>query len=468
MSTAAYPYNRFIILAAYGVLALAVLGVWGFVVGVYFFQDDFFLLATNRVASFTDLVHHFRIRPDVVYYRPLSMQLWYGLGQLVWGKQPELFHTIVLLLHLVNTFLVWRVIRLITGNRYTGFVAALLYGTALLHFIALVWIAEFSLVAITTIFLAMLLFWIRWINTGNRAYLVHTYLLFGLGLLTHELATVLPLLLGWIATMFFKVKPVRLRALALPTVLSVVYILVRLFVFHQERESSYQMQLGLDNVKILFWYTAWSLNIPEEMVRQVDSLVPFVVNAQFQKDFATEMIAMRVLAGVLSGVLLFGIFTKVSLRTLVGFLGWFVIGLGPFLVLPGHAYPMYATVGSIGLFGALGSLAVASRKAGKPRVVVLSTVLLATWIVAGALLLRFTYLTHWTIKVAGLAEEYIRRVSSISSILPSGAVIKFPDEKSLRFALMGDHGVKVMVREDLKVAYSEKEIQNKESVYTVP
>lgn len=457
--------NRAITLLAASILIGASLLVYGFVVNLFFFQDDFFLLFESRIHTLADIYNQFRIRADVVYYRPLSMQLWFGFGQLLWGKNPILFHTIALLVHLSNTLLVWKVVHRMTGNLLVGFVTAFFFGTALLHFIALSWIAEFSLILITFVFLLALHYLLSWIQRGKGSLLVATYTLSLIAYLIHELAIVFPFLFLWVLVLY---KKTHMRVLAPLLVTAILYTGLRLWVFPQAGDSSYRMSLSFETVKTLAWYGAWSLQIPEEMYRQVDRLIPFTINAQFMKDFPAEMRAMQILTWVLMLSCGIGIFLVGKRRLFLWYLGWFVIGLGPFILLPAHAYPMYATIGAIGLFSGIAYVLVAGfsvlRK--KLRALVLALVL-ATWLFSGLILQRFTYLTHWTMRINGLSETYIRKVAAHEPYIPYGATVRLPSEKSLRLALMDEYGLKVLVRDDLQTAYTDEETRGVINVYTI-
>lgn len=457
--------NRSITVLGISILIAASLIMYGFVVNLFFFQDDFFLLLESRIHTLADIYNQFRIRADVVYYRPLSMQLWFGFGQLLWGKNPILFHTIALLVHLSNTLLVWKVVHRMSSNYLIGFVSAFFFGTALLHFISLSWIAEFSLLLITFVFLLSFNLFLDWIQRGTRLLLVATYTLSLIAYLIHELAIVFPFLFLWVLVLY---KKTRIRVLAPLLVAALLYSAVRLWIFPRGGESSYQMSVSVENIKTLLWYGAWTLQIPEEMYRQVDRLIPFTINAQFMKDFPAEMLAMKILTLVL--ILSFGIGMILAKmwRMFLWYLGWFVIGLGPFLVLPAHAYPMYAPIAAIGLFCGIASVLVMgfSRFRRRTQAILLTTVL-ATWLLSGLVLKRFTYLTHWTMKINGLSQEYIRKVTAHEQYMPYGATVRLPNEKSLRFALMGDYGLKVFVRDDLRTAYTDEETRGVTNVYTV-
>jgi tetratricopeptide (TPR) repeat protein len=122
-----------------------------------------------------------------VYYRPLLLA-YYMLNASVWGFNPVGFHVSNILLHLLTTFLVFRIaILLFDNNRGAALLAAALFSVHPVHneVIGRVAMNENLLALFMT---ASLYFWLQ----GRRPL---SLLLFVLALLTKESAVMLPLLL---------------------------------------------------------------------------------------------------------------------------------------------------------------------------------------------------------------------------------------------------------------------------------
>src|SRR3990167_2044322 len=54
----------------------------------YFFQDDWFSFRISNARTVADLISFFAPRNDVIYYRPLCMQLPFFLMQRMFGLSP--------------------------------------------------------------------------------------------------------------------------------------------------------------------------------------------------------------------------------------------------------------------------------------------------------------------------------------------------------------------------------------------
>jgi len=83
-----------------------------------FFQDDFFALVTTKITSLSDIWRLFLPVSEAVYWRPLGIQLYFGVMQFLGLGRPIWFHLASLMFHLLNTYLVYKLIlgKLVGGN----------------------------------------------------------------------------------------------------------------------------------------------------------------------------------------------------------------------------------------------------------------------------------------------------------------------------------------------------------------
>ncbi len=116
------------------------------VFSLYFNSDDFFALYcyTKKVESLAGFLNFFLPREDVVYYRPLGIPIYFYLIKLLFGLNYKIFHFFSLFFHLINTFLVFLLIRKVIRNDPAAKLGAFLYGTSAVHFLSLGWVVNFS------------------------------------------------------------------------------------------------------------------------------------------------------------------------------------------------------------------------------------------------------------------------------------------------------------------------------------
>lgn len=115
--------------------------------GVYFVQDDFWLFSISRVNTLNDMAAFFLPRFDVVWYRPLSSQIFFWLGRVLFGLQPLPYHLIVLLTHMCAAGLIYLLALKLVQNKSTAILATIFYGVNQMHVVSLSWLASFSFVS---------------------------------------------------------------------------------------------------------------------------------------------------------------------------------------------------------------------------------------------------------------------------------------------------------------------------------
>jgi tetratricopeptide (TPR) repeat protein len=170
-----------------------------------FVSDDHFQLLGNPLATdwgrlpqiFTHHVWAFAGGQTSNYYRPLQT-LTYLVLHSFFGFSPFAFHLAIVLLHSVNTLLVYRLARRLLMADYAALVAAILFAVHPIHNEAVVWVAVLPDVLLTTIVLSALLWFVRWDGAPNGKQVAAIASLFFLALLTKEPgAMLLPLLAGY-------------------------------------------------------------------------------------------------------------------------------------------------------------------------------------------------------------------------------------------------------------------------------
>ncbi|HEV7506109.1 MAG TPA: glycosyltransferase family 39 protein [Thermoanaerobaculia bacterium] len=130
----------------------------------------------------------------VKFYRPVSTLL-YGLEIAAFGGRPLGYNLVHVLLHAVNTFLVWTVARKLGGTRM-AWVAALLFALYPLHPNAVLFSASFATLFGAAFLLASVLAYQRFREGGSLGAWGASMALFLLALGSYEETAVLPVLLA--------------------------------------------------------------------------------------------------------------------------------------------------------------------------------------------------------------------------------------------------------------------------------
>jgi hypothetical protein len=193
------------------VAVLAVmLGVYAAALNVDFVGDDVLILTRLREAGgLRDAAAYFQ-QGFFEYYRPIAF-LSHAVDWHLWGENPAGFHATSLLLHALNTLLVFGLGRRL-GGPLAGGAAAVLFALQPSNSEAVVWIsARFDLMATFWLLLALHAL-IRpgpgWYAAGVAA--------FGLALLSKESALALPLIVAGHDVLLRRLGPMRVVARLAP------------------------------------------------------------------------------------------------------------------------------------------------------------------------------------------------------------------------------------------------------------
>lgn len=379
-----------------------------------FFQDDWLHLL-NTQGPISDLVKFFSDN-SAIYYRPLGIQLAYWLQQKIFGLEPVYWHGFSLLIHLLNTGLVYALIAKITRNKAVSFLASFLYATAAIHFISLFWLAE------TNLLLGALILFLS-LNVYLAGRLRLSLILFALGLLTHEITIIFPALV-----ILFR-RPPKAYFIGLLG-LSLGYMLLRFYILPIPATGTYTLQFNLSSFNSLIWYVLWSFNLPEELKYQIVLWPPYI-QPKFLVNFTPHLLIWwGSFVSLLAVIML-----KTKLGRLIWLaLGWFMIGISLFLILPLHQYPNYVIAGLPGMTLMLSLVLVKFNRFFR-------IVFLVFWLASSFVTLRITELTHWTVQEAQRVDRTLAQAKRQYSALPAGSVLVIKSDYQIEQALFDQLGL---------------------------
>lgn len=128
------------------------------------------------------------------YYRPIFL-LWLRLNYALFGAEPAGWHLTSVACHVLATWLVFRVVRQLTTDRTTAFVAALLFGLHPAHIENVAWISGVTDPLMACFVLGSLSAFLSYRDCGGILIAAGALALFALALLSKETAIVAPVLM---------------------------------------------------------------------------------------------------------------------------------------------------------------------------------------------------------------------------------------------------------------------------------
>jgi Tfp pilus assembly protein PilF len=150
---------------------------------------------TSGVWDNTDLAEKVNVT-DTSLYRPLFL-ITLNMGYHLWGANPMAFHALNLVLHCVNTVLVFYLILGFIGRANT---TAAVFGAAVfavhpVHVESIAWIAGITDPLVSLFLLSSMLLYRRFLDSGRRTHSAVSLLCFAAALLSKEVAIFFPFLL---------------------------------------------------------------------------------------------------------------------------------------------------------------------------------------------------------------------------------------------------------------------------------
>jgi len=436
----------------------------------FFFQDDFILLSmAGSVKNWWDV---FRFS-DVIFWRPLSVQIYFNLARSLFGLEPFWYHFISLVLHLINSLLVWKLVNKLSKNTSISWLSGFLFATSPIHFMSQIWIGEFPIILGQSLWLVGVLLAIKWLQSPIWRNSIWFFLIFSFGLMAHEMVLTLPLML--LVTVYVSRKIDNKREFIYRKILqlllmgfpAVAYLLLRLFIFPVTATGQYELQINGEAAKSVWWYLLWMLNVPENITYQ--SLFPLRIRPEFVKHFPLRSLWWTlqplILTLILGSSLLvkkFHDFTWNKKYIQLGLL-WFGIGFSILLLALGHKYPFLLTFALPGFAILLSASIIAFIKnASRAKTYLILGSFIIMWLTSSWLTLRFTESTHWTAKEALIAEKLIFQVKQHPYISTSNIVIiPLGDDNQRQASLADQLGLQIMFNNPLiRTYYSEPDNLN--------
>ncbi len=305
--------------------------------------------------------------PNNNHLHPISIQLFYSLGDLLTPNQPFGFHLILFIIFLITLRLFYQLSLQLLRDKSKARLAVFFYAFNLSIFANFYWIANSHFVLAP--FFALLT--IICYQQRSKLFNFITPLVFLLGLGSNELFYIYPLGLLLFAAFTKKINRVRLFTLALVDLIAVI---LRITFLHLPTQEAYRFTLDLRLLKTAWWYVLRILNLPEG-IRNQNNLALYLL--------------LVIMLGLLVASFL-KLYRKNKVRWPILIFGslWFLVFGLTFFFLPNHMSAHYM---STGLFGP--ALIFAEILHGRKTIILTIIV----YLLLSYFGLEFLKATHWII-----------------------------------------------------------------------
>ena len=390
----------------------------------YFTADDFVWLKWATLDNLDDVRGYF-FNSDGFFYRPLAKTIFYFI-QPIFGLQPEGYHAVSLIFHLISTLTVYWLAFKLSRRKLISFLTSFLFLIHPMHEENIFWISSLSALMAATFYFLSFLTYICW-RTSRKSFKNLFWFLaiifFAASLCSHEAGTTLSLALVFY-DLFWRKKEkfqVLIRRWLPFLALLAIYLYVRKASGAHGLSGDYNYRLA----NLPFNFLGNFLGYFGELTFSF-GFVPI-----YQK-LRALLRARKVLAAVI-GLISLGLLKPGLLRlkkdrlVLFGFT-WMVITLLPFLGL-GNMAERYAYLASFGFLLALASILDWLRKTVQSRFGLKSSVVVLVFIVVGLV-------SFYSRELNQANQDWYEagEISRTIQLTLSSTFKEFPEETSLYFA----------------------------------
>ena len=359
----------------------------------FFAQDDFILINQFSQNSLLIDVKNVFGYPPVTHWRPLH-NLFFLVAGNIFGKNYLGYHVLTFLLQIAASFLVYKVIRNLTGNFQSAVGAGLLYGIHPAHFISMFWISGSA----TVIGFLLLISSINSVLLDKK---LLSLILFVLALLASEaMIASLPLFYG-VNLLKQRKSFVPSNFLALLTITALIFGSIRFLLLTSETTFDvYPLEVSRSSLGAIKYY-----------------LLRIAGFSETSGDLLLSMILVGWLIAVV--VLLVKSATKKHNLSLLAFsLAAVVAGLFPFILIPSHLSPHYMNLSIFG-FSILIALVLERLKTAVKLFFLLLFLGISIYNV------NLIMDNNWVVKRSNLTKVYLEQIQRDNS--PPGTKLIFDD-----------------------------------------
>ncbi|KKS98656.1 MAG: hypothetical protein UV73_C0001G0177 [Candidatus Gottesmanbacteria bacterium GW2011_GWA2_43_14] len=426
--------------------------------GSYFFQDDWFTLKISRGADLAAIAAFFVPRRDVIYYRPLGMQIPFYLLQSFFGLNQLPFRLLNFVLHAANTVMIYLLIKKMGGSVFPARLSAILYAVSGVHYTVFYWSSTLPFFLGPLLLFSSFYFFLRF-SEGKAVWYFLSLTAFILGLFTNEMTAVLPLMLLSYSFIINKISYWRLLPYFVPVA---ILVGIRFLFFPPPVTESYSLGVARETAYSLRNYFLWSNNWPEEIQGQFYRFG--LLNPRFVREFAPYVAVFCLSLAV--NILLFYFLPLVhllknknttSIRFFYFGLSWFLIGLAPVIFFPLHVFSYYLIIPMAGLLLSL-TVVFHNYLNFQSRLLirkVMTIAVVASSIISACALVAFNSKIHWAPRRARISKILTDKAKSVSFGADEKVIFSVKPYSEYKLALNDQDALQyIFSRNDIITDYS--------------
>jgi len=193
----------------------------------WFWLEDFRNIANSFLAKSNFIYLLKPVDTNKITSRPFFYFL-YFIDYISFGLKSWGYHLTSILIHLLNVFLLFLLVKKITGKKESAYFAFILFAFSFAFSSAIFHNAQKDELISITFCLLTLLFFKRWIDSGRKRYYFYSLIFFFFGLISHENIVLFPIIL-FLYYFYVEQKRKRLKFFIPYLILSTCFFLFLLY-----------------------------------------------------------------------------------------------------------------------------------------------------------------------------------------------------------------------------------------------
>lgn len=368
----------------------------------YFFMDDFYFLHISQANNLKEFINLFQPIANIPY-RPISQQIFFFTFYKLFGFNPLPFHIFIFVIHIINSWLVYKISARLLKDNWKGKLISLMYVTSAIHYMGLYSITGSYFLLGIFYFLLSFWFYLQYCLNKKTFFYILSLFSFILGIFSSEIVVVLPIV---ILILFFTKKIIfQLLPYLFITGLN---LSINFLFAGAPKTQTFKLQLG--GFPTTFrWYILRALGLPEGV----------------KNGYAYEKIIIFSLFSILIFIILLGILAnrkllKKKFILIAKSLLWMFFGAFPFYFLPEHLNPIYFTISFLAFSFLLAIIL------GKRLLLLYTIIFMGLSFYSVRLLLH----THWTVQRSNLARQWLTSTPTLKLAVNNRnkLIINVPDK----------------------------------------
>ncbi len=397
----------------------------------HFFNGDSLFFFSHRIQNWGEIWRVFRGPDHLWQYRPLTFVIFSFFLNPLFGLSPIGYNIIPLLVHAVNTLLVFGILRTLGLSERAALLGTFFFGTHSVAFYVTYGVAFLPDFSYSFFYLLSVFFFVRFLRAGMRIALAASLLSFILALLCKEAAATLPAVVFAIA--FLRGKEgfhASLEGIGCAAGLSFCrtlpfFLLGAVYgafhwvvkagqIYGPGVEHPHYAELSLHSLHFKYKYLKWAFNLPDGLIFRFEGWINY-------------LIALAVLVFVVPFAL--AMLRRLWTRDRLAWCGaiWFLAALSPVLLLRNLTmhHNLYVPLAGLALLmgawldGVVERFAAAGTAYGRYVVPAFATVFMAAVFLHNQRAVK----ESWIAQASIIAETSLQDLKTLRPTLPDGATL---------------------------------------------